>query len=569
MVQAKKISNRNGVKRLYSRKERLSALVYFEQGDSMNSFSAATVRGYPPIIYGLIAVTYYFTLQHNWALSADGWAEVISNYFQVAHSNISLLEQLFAKDYGYVAPLLRIIPMLCAQLSINQGAELITYNLAAIALTAVLPMIILSDRYATLIPRRELRLLIAVFAFASLNFETRTYINFSIIFFLPCAVILLNVIKTKSMLVVEAVTLLLLIIGKPTALALVVPLVYGLVVVPRYRFIFLSALFLCVLQVLFMTGTTGVPNNLMTSSGLLNLLVLTAYNFTKLFSLGIGPIALKLLPEYFYQILWAIIIFGGFFCAWFFSKNGSDRFSYQVLAIQVAVNIVWSALLLSGTQVFSYENQHSSIDFNRYDAITIFNVLCIVIVLRFNFFGINHYKKCVIALTIATLAYSIAPVYYFEKVIKSNLYYLGTSTWAQLSEDPLFKCKLLSPLGWGDTCIILTNVKDRTSSPTVKLENRELSFSIRDLYEDGVVVFFAEGPASAPPLLSTHHGQQNVKPITVTLFNRRIAYIFTSFCSRSEAECIFTVQFNGQKLFYTDPKARLPLHAWYENRRVW
>lgn len=531
----------------------------------MNSFLAATVRGYPPVVYGVIAITYYFTLQHNWVLSADGWAEVISNYFQIAHSDISLLEKLFAEDYGYVAPLLRIIPILCAQLSITQGAELTTYNLAAIVLTAVLPMVILSDRYTTLIPRRELRLLIAVFAFASLSFETRTYINFSTIFFLPCAVILLNVIKTKSMLMVEAVTLLLLIVGKPTSLALVVPLVYGLVVVPRYRFVFLSALFLCALQVLFIAGSAEVPKNFMASSVLLNLLALTAYNFTKLFTVGIGPIALQLLPEYFYQILWTTIVLGGFFCTWFFLKNGSDRFSYQVLAIQVTVNIIWSTLLLSGTQAFSYEGQHSSIDFNRYDAITIFNFLCIAIVMRPNFFGINHYKKCVIALATATTVYSIAPVYHFEKVIKSNLYYMGTSTWAQLSEDPLFKCKLLSPLGWGDTCTILTNVKDRTSSPTVKLENRELSFSIRDLDEDGVVVFFAEGPASELPLLSTYLGQQNVKPVTVTLFNRRIAYIFTSFCPRSEAECTFTVQFNGQKLFYTDPNARLPLHAWYKN----
>lgn len=130
----------------------------------------------------LISVTFNLllmvTLEYRWMIGGEMWAEMATNYFHYAQSG-NWREWLLATDAGYVPLPQRLLAVTATWLHLPVAAIPHFYTWTSAALSSiVLSMFALKD-FRALVARDDLRLLTCLFLCIVLDFETRTFVNFT------------------------------------------------------------------------------------------------------------------------------------------------------------------------------------------------------------------------------------------------------------------------------------------------------------------------------------------------------------------------------------------------------
>ena len=135
-----------------------------------------------PILFFLLCIVssciYVVTLQYQWLLSGEMFAEMGTNYFPNANDP-SLYENLFATDAGYIPLPPRMIALLGSLLNLPASIIPYFYSGSAIVLAAVMVSTFCLRPFRILIQNDALRFLTAITIAMVADFQTRTFINFS------------------------------------------------------------------------------------------------------------------------------------------------------------------------------------------------------------------------------------------------------------------------------------------------------------------------------------------------------------------------------------------------------
>ena len=135
-----------------------------------------------PILFFLLCIVsscvYVVALQYQWLLSGAMYAEMGTNYFPKANDP-SLYENLFATDAGYIPLPPRMIALLGSLLNLPASIIPYFYSGSAIVLAAVMVSTFCLRPFRILIQNDALRFLTAITIAMVVDFETRTFINFS------------------------------------------------------------------------------------------------------------------------------------------------------------------------------------------------------------------------------------------------------------------------------------------------------------------------------------------------------------------------------------------------------
>ncbi len=511
------------------------------------------------LLYLLITLTYVYFVQFEWIISGDGYAETITNYYRIAHSKIGFWGKIFSTDYGYATPLLRIIPYLSSLFNIEYKNELIIYNIFAVSLSISLPALIFHDRYSCLINLRILKFIFASFSFLFLNFESRIYHNISIIFSLPIFIILFAVIKTNKITLTEKFIIPLLVMGKPFGITLLVPLFLLIFFkkINRLYFLFIALIIAFQLANIFLNSSNQSIKYW--HDDLLNIFILFFYNILKPFSFGLSSLLLKVYPQHYFLTLCFSVLIGFIFCIIFIIRVKSFIKYYNIFIIQLFVNVLWAIMLVLGTGNFSFTENNISVDFNRYDIITVFNLLCLIIYRDIFISAFNKILFYIICFSLLTI-YSSASIFQFFSKIQNNLYYIGSSTWALSNQFDMGSCTLLSPLGQGNGCIVYTNIKNRDDPPyVININKRVKTEIISNIRFNKVVIFEDDNRNINKPILYFENSGA-VTPISVNLFNNRRALIYDVDCIAPN-RCVLEFEFLNNRIFHNNDNSLLLV--WY------
>jgi hypothetical protein len=216
-------------------------------------------------------------------------------------------------------------------------------------------------------------------------------------------------------------------------------------------------------------------------------------------------------------------------------------------------------MLVLGTRNFSFIDNNISVDFNRYDIITVFNLLCFFILRDFYSLALN--KKFFISTCILLLlVYSSASIFQYKSKIMNNLYYIGSSTWAFHNNSYDGSCSLLSPLGIGNGCVIYTNISNRNETPYVKIINKKVSVEINSNISLSKVIIFEDDNSNINKPILYVDNITNKASTSVNLFNNRRALIYDVNCTISK-RCILEFEFINNRVFHNNDNSLLI--AWY------
>lgn len=123
------------------------------------------------IAYQCIQMPYFL-------LSGEMWAEMATNYFYHSQSN-SLTELLFSTDAGYIPLPQRLIALLGKLLGISGENIPYYYSWTGTIITAMLVGVFTLKEYRTILRNDWLRFLICTFFLICIDWETKTFINFT------------------------------------------------------------------------------------------------------------------------------------------------------------------------------------------------------------------------------------------------------------------------------------------------------------------------------------------------------------------------------------------------------
>lgn len=133
-----------------------------------------------------------FVCERNWMLRGEMWAEMATNYFRYAESSVAR-EWLFATDAGYIPFPQRLIAVTGYLLQLPNKVIPYFYTWIAAALSAICMSLFCLPYYRPVLKDDWARFFICVFLTVTIDFETRTFINFSYLFTLVVALFCLRV----------------------------------------------------------------------------------------------------------------------------------------------------------------------------------------------------------------------------------------------------------------------------------------------------------------------------------------------------------------------------------------
>lgn len=462
----------------------------------------------PFLIYFLVAGGIHALISLEWAISHDAYAEVVTNYHQTAYSNSSLIDQLLTVDHGYILPIMRVAPYISNLIMMSDVAFLNTVYIASTLLIVGIPSIFISNKFHYCVNNTFIRLLSAIFLSASFNFESRIYINSSYMFIPLIFICQSLLLKGGQISFLGKLALIVILVAKPFTITL---LPFFMLILYRDKSSkFFSVLALTISLINFYFTSLSSANSIIEInffSLIQNVLILAFYNIGKI-TLFFGPaIYLKLYPTTNiapFLIISALVGLVSLLVAFKYC----DLKKRQYIICIFLVNIAWSTLVISGSGNSNLFTGQIGFDFNRYDVITSINLLFIVIFL-------NEPSKRFIYLSIllflfySITIYSSASIYQYYKKIRTNILYVGTSTWLTMKHDKEYSgCALLSPLGWAYKCQAITNVTDRLQIPISKFYKGEFTIEIPASAVNGYIALFTSG---LNPELNVHELRNNEK----------------------------------------------------------
>lgn len=135
----------------------------------------------PSVLFGLciaLYAVYLVLVQGRWVLGGGMWAEMAENYYPNSIS-ASLGTKLFATDYGYLPLPQRLIGLVGDSLHLPAAAIPYFYTWSAIILTGAMVGTFCLRPFRALIRSDFLRFFVALSVLMVVDFETRSFINFT------------------------------------------------------------------------------------------------------------------------------------------------------------------------------------------------------------------------------------------------------------------------------------------------------------------------------------------------------------------------------------------------------
>jgi hypothetical protein len=208
--------------------------------------------------------------------------------------------------------------------------------------------------------------------------------------------------------------------------------------------------------------------------------------------------------------------------------------SRALISTLVIVNILWSALIIAGAGASAPLDNKINSDFNRYDLITALNILTLVS-LSSDWWPKKFVRMITLFILIfTTVIYSTASIYYFNTYIKKNILYIGTSTWISMKDRPEYLgCALLSPLGWGYNCNVITNVRNRLDVPKIIKFNKEITINVPAEMRGGFLALFSEEKISSNKINVINNLDNNSLGENFNLAFNRNAVIYKIECNEN------------------------------------
>jgi len=146
--------------------------------DKLNMSSTSTRGNLAFLFVVIFYILHQLTLQPNWVLGGEMWAEMATNYYLNAESP-SLLTKLFATDAGYIPIVPRIIALIGNQINIPATFTPYFYTFTALILSGMMVGCFCLSIFRKLLLSDSLRVVIAISVLMVADFETRTFVNFS------------------------------------------------------------------------------------------------------------------------------------------------------------------------------------------------------------------------------------------------------------------------------------------------------------------------------------------------------------------------------------------------------
>lgn len=347
-----------------------------------------------PILFFIFVVVLYFIyqiiMQPKLMLNGEMWAEMAINYYLNANSP-SLLTNLIATDAGYIPLPQRLIALIASGLGFPAITIPYFYTWIATIFSAVLVGAFCLPPFRKIIPSDYFRFFACLIILMIVDFETKTFINFTYFSAFFIAIITALALSDNSEDVPRwAWFIPFLFITKPAVMAaLPAMIVVALMSKSRFRLITFASLIACCLQIiqLLISSSAGImPHRDASLSFFSKLLAAIKYNFGFLGSHIMGPNLKAVgMPSFFL----GIIIIG--LCLYFivFSKNtakslifvGIPLLSFNVLLNTFALSKIWNLdmQMLNGILI----NRHIIIGFHGIILIVCGIIYCLTDMLRF------------------------------------------------------------------------------------------------------------------------------------------------------------------------------------------
>jgi len=197
----------------------------------------------------LFYVLYQLAVQPGWILGGEMWAEMATNYFPNANS-ASYLTKFFSTDAGYIPVPQRLIAYLGNLFAFPASSIPYFYTWSSIVLTAMLVGVFCLSAFRNVIKNDFLRFVTAISILIVADFETRTFINFTyFVAFFAAVITALALVEDSEDVPIWSWFLPILMVSKPAVLsALPLMIVASLVSQPRFRWIVITTIILCVGQ---------------------------------------------------------------------------------------------------------------------------------------------------------------------------------------------------------------------------------------------------------------------------------------------------------------------------------
>lgn len=227
-----------------------------------------------PAYFGLVvifALAYPLAMYWPWIREGGMWAEMSVNYYELAQSP-SLLYQFFGLDAGYVPIVQRLLALVGHLLHLPAGVIPFYYTGSALLGTGLLVGVFCLAPFRALIPSDGLRFALCLTALLVLDFETRSFINFTYLGAWPLMAVtaLAWTQAPRASLspgIRESITtpawiwaLLPLALSKPAVLALLPALALAALVSDRrFRRFALSFILLCLVQLVILKVASAHP----------------------------------------------------------------------------------------------------------------------------------------------------------------------------------------------------------------------------------------------------------------------------------------------------------------------
>lgn len=405
-------------------------------------------RSYLPLFifltYFFITLLINFYTQKNWLFAGEMWAESATNYFEIANSNLGIVSKLIATDFGYIQFIPRLIAWIGFQIDFDYKFIPYLYNLAAPLISTFMVGIFCLNDFRKIIRSDFLRFVISIFIINSLEWETKTFINFSYIFtFYILIVCSLEVVASKKR--NFAIIFPLLILSKPAVLS-TIPIIFitSLFGSKKFRLISVISILLGIFQIISLYGNIDNFGNKNDISIFLKILATGGYFFGLIGNYFIGPEFFQ--NKYFSFSFGIIIFFTSLFLIYRYKKNSNILIAYSYL-------IIFSSILINSFGLSNKFNINmgylSDYIINRPLTISfLFSIL--VFFSLINIFEENYKKKYLILIGLIWLVMNGTINYIFQHSKEPNIPRTKVSNWKKESNkiNNGDYCILLNPFGW-------------------------------------------------------------------------------------------------------------------------
>lgn len=215
-------------------------------------------------------------MQPEWVFSGEMWAEMATNYFVNSNSS-SIVTKLTATDFGYIPLPQRLIAATIQLLGTSATVIPYIYTWAGIALSATIVGSFCLAQFRCVLPSDSGRAVLVAITLLLVDFETRTFINFTYFAGFLLATLAARAATSDTRAPRWTWLALVLVISKPAVMA-AVPAIVAIALLKRGRFRLFAAIAisLCAIQIgrllltqsqtSLVTSSTSVVDKLFTTA---------------------------------------------------------------------------------------------------------------------------------------------------------------------------------------------------------------------------------------------------------------------------------------------------------------